>query len=252
MFSFRRVALLLALGLPAAHFALSQDSTSSSSSAQQPAQSQDQSQPDQGQQTTNQPAVNVQGRIRARRDQRRAAAIRDTYSHLYEMQLGMGYMRFTPGKDLQRTTFYSWNVDFTRFYGERLGVDLNGRGNYGTTFVGVNPYNVTKPSISMYSVMLGPQYRFYIHPKYAVSGRVLGGWARGNFSGDTNGFGSTTLGMWPDGNTFGINAAVMGEYNVSPSLALRLAPEYNFSGFGSSVQYSAGFTTGFVFRFGKQ
>src|SRR5579859_1407802 len=105
MFSFRRVALLLALGLPAAHFALAQDSTqtpgsgSSSSSTQQP---------DQTQQSSNQPAVNVQGRIKARREQRRAAAIRESYSHLYETQVGLGYMRFTPGKGLQRTTFYSW------------------------------------------------------------------------------------------------------------------------------------------------
>jgi hypothetical protein len=248
MFPFRRVALLLALGLPAAHFALAQDSTSSSSSSSQ----QGQAQPDQAQQpASNQGSVSVQGRIKARREARRAAAIRDTYSHLYEAQVGMGYMRFTPGKDLQRTTFYAWNVDFTRYYSQRLGVTIDGRGNYGTTFVGVNPYNVTKPSISMYSVMGGPQYRFYMQPKFAISGRAMAGWAHGHFSGDTNGYGSTLLGMWPDGNTFGANVAVMGEYNVSPGLALRLAPEYNFTGFGSEFQASPGFTGGFVFRFGK-
>jgi hypothetical protein len=250
MFSFRRVALMLALGLPAAHFALAQDSTPSSSSAQQPTETQaGQTQPDQA---TNQPAVNVQGRIKARREQRRAAAIRETYSHLYETQVGVGYMRFTPGKDLQRTTFYAWNFDLTRFYGERLGVTLDARGNYGTTFVGLNPYNVTKPSISMYTVMVGPQYRFYLHPKYSFSGRVVGGWAHGNFSGDTNGFGSTTLGMWPDANTYAFSGSVMGEYNVTPGLALRLAPEYNFTGFGSTLQASRGFTAGVVVRFGKQ
>jgi hypothetical protein len=247
MFSFRPVALLLALGLPAAHFALAQDSTSSSSSSTQQQGQQDQAQP-----ATNQPAVSVQGRIKARRDQRRAAAIRDTYSHLYEAQVGMGYMRFTPGKDMQRTTFYSWNIDFARYYSERLGIDINARGNYGTTFVGVNPYNVTKPSISVYSVMGGPQYRFYIHPRYAVSGRVVGGWTHGNFSGDTNGYGGHTLGMWSDGSTYAFNASVLGEYNLSPGLAVRLAPEYNFTGFGSSFQASRGFTAGLVFRFGKQ
>jgi hypothetical protein len=250
MFSFRRVALLLALGLPAAHFALAQDSTtSSSSSSQQPDQSQAQAP------ASNQGSVAVQGRIKARKEARRAAAIRDTYSHLYEAQVGMGYMRFTPGKDLQRTTFYAWNVDFTRYYSQRLGVTLDGRGNYGTTFTPFVPGtggNVTKPSISTYSVMGGPQYRFYMQPKFAISGRVMGGWALGHFSGDTNGFGSTTLGLWPDGNTFGANIAVMGEYNVSPGLALRLAPEYNFSGFGSEFQASRGFTGGLVFRFGKQ
>jgi hypothetical protein len=245
MFSFRRVALLLALGLPAAHFALAQDSTPSSTSSSQQGQAQQPPASDQG-------SVSVQGRIKARREARRAAAIKDTYSHLYEAQMGMGYLRFTPGKDLQRTTFYAWNVDFTRFYSDRLGVTLNARGNYGTTFVGVNPYNVTKPSISMYNFMGGPQYRFYMQPKFAISGLVTAGLAHGHFSGDTNGFGSTTLGMWPDGNAFAINAVVMGEYNVSPDLALRLAPEYFFTGFGSEFQGSRGFTGGFVYRFGKQ
>jgi hypothetical protein len=245
MFSFRRVALLLALGLPAAHFALAQDSTPSSSSSSQQGQAQQPPASDQG-------TVSVQGRIKARREARRAAAIKDTYSHLYEMQLGMGYMRFTPGKDMQRTTFYAWNVDFTRFYSDRLGVTLNARGNYGTTFVGTNPYNVTKPSISMYNFMGGPQYRFYMQPKFAISGLATAGLAHGHFSGDTNGYGSTLLGMWPDGNTFAINVAVMGEYNVTPDLALRLAPEYFFTGFGSEFQGSRGFTGGFVYRFGKQ
>jgi hypothetical protein len=245
MFSFRRVALLLALGLPAAHFALAQDSNSSSSSSSLQAQPQQPPAGDQG-------SVSVQGRIKARRESRRAAAIRDTYSHLYEAQVGMGYMRFTPGKDLQRTTFYSWNVDFARYYSDRLGVNLNARGNYGTTYVGLNPYNVTKPSISMYNFMAGPQYRFYMQPKFAISGRAMAGLAHGHFSGDTNGFGSTTLGMWPDGYTFAASAAIIGEYNVSPALALRLAPEYFFTGFGSEFQGSRGFTGGFVYRFGKQ
>jgi hypothetical protein len=272
MFSFRRVALLLALGLPAAHFALAQALNSSSSSdsqqfdwqqqdqAQPPAQTPGQAQaPAQSQPTANenQGTLSVQARIRARREQRRAAAIRDVYSHRYEVHTGMGYLRFVPGKGtdgkgLQRTTYYAWDVDFTRYYGQRLGVTLDGRGYFGTAFVGLNDFSLTRPAISTYAVMAGPTYRFYMQPKYSISGRVLGGWAQGNFSGDTNRLGGTTLGMWPDGNTFAASAAVIGEYNVTPGLGLRLAPEYFFTGFGSTVQYSRGFTAGFVFRFGKQ
>ena len=104
----------------------------------------------------------------------------------------------------------------------------------------------------MYSAVGGPTYRLYMQPKYSVAIRGMGGYAHGHFSGDTNGFGSTTLGMWPDGGTFAGSAALIGEYNVSPGLGLRLAPEYFFTGFGSSFQGSRGFTAGFVFRFGKQ
>lgn len=243
MFSFRRIALVLALGLPAAPIALAQSSSSSSNPSveQQPAPA-----------PQDQIAQSVQARIRARREARRAQAIRDIYSHRYEPYLTMGYMRFVPGPDKQRTTMYAWDTGVTRFYSERLGATVDMRGNYGTAFVGLNPYSVTRPAIATYSVMGGPTYRFYLQPRYSLSVRGMAGYMHGNFSGDTNGFGGTLLGLYPDGSTFAANAAILGEYNVSPALALRLAPEYNFSGFGSSLQSSRGFTAGFVFRFGKQ
>ena len=255
MFSVRRVALrgavqaalLAALALPAAHFAFAQDSSSSSSAPAAPSQTQP---PAQTSPSTS--GQSVQARIRARREQRKAQAIRDVYSHLYEVHTGMGYLRFTPGNNLQRTSFYGWDVDFTRYYNQHLGVTLDGRGYYGTTFVGLNPFSITKPAISTYAVLGGPTYRFYMRPRYSVAGRVMGGYAHGNFSGDTNGIGGATLGMWGDGGTYAASAAVIGEYNVSPGIGLRLAPEYFLTGFGSTVQYSRGFTAGFVFRFGKQ
>lgn len=238
---FRRIALVLALALPAAHIALAQSSSSSSTppAAPQPVPQ------DQVQQS-------VAARIRARREARRAQAIKDVYSHKYEPYVGMGYMRFIPGPGLQRTTFYAWDTGLTRYYSERLGAVLDMRGNYGTTFVGLNPYSVTKPSIAVYSVQAGPSYRFYLQPKYSVGVRATAGYAHGNFSGDTNGFGGKLLGLYNDGGTFAANAAIVGEYNVSPGLGIRLAPEYNFNGFGSTIQASRGFTFGFVFRYGKQ
>lgn len=251
MFSFRRLALVLALSLPAAPLALAQSSSSTSGPA--PA-SQDQQAPSATQQN-NQGALTVQARIRARREARRAAAIRDVYSHLYEVNVGMGFLRFTPGANLQRTNFYAWNAGITRFYSDRLGITVDGRGYYGTAFVGLNQVtnsSVTRPAISTYTVMAGPTYRFYMQPKYSVSGRVLGGWARGNFSGDTNGFGGKALGMWDDSNTFAAGASLPLEYNVSPALSLRLAPEYLMTGFGSTTQNNFGVTMGLVARFGKR
>jgi|SRR5271165_4582061 len=251
MFLFRRLALALALAFAASHLALAQDSPSSSTPpAQQPGQPQSSSQAQQP--ANDQGSASVQDRIRMRREQRRAAAIRDVYTHLYEANIGMGYLRFVPGHDLQRVTYYGWQAGFTRYYNERLGVTLEGRGYYGTAFVGVNPYNVTRPAISTYTGLIGPTYRFYMQPKYSIAGRAMAGYARGNFSGDTNGFGGKTLGLWPDGGTYAISASVMGEWNLSPALGLRLSPEYFFTGFGSSFQGSRGFTGGLVYRFGKQ
>lgn len=226
---------------------------SSSSSSNPATPTQDQAQQPAPEQTQGQ--ISVQARIRARRAQRRAAAIHDAYDHLYEMYIGAGYLRFTPGAKLQRVNEYDWNAGVTRYFNERLGVTLDGRGYYGTPFVGLNvptDSEITKPAISQYAGLIGPTYRFYLQPKFSVSGRVMGGFSHGNFSGDTNGFGSAAVGLYPDGSTFAGSASFLVEYNVAPNIALRVAPEYYATGFGSTVQNSLGYTAGLVIRLGKQ
>ena len=259
MVSFRRLAILLALSLPAMP-AVQAQSSSSSSSNSTPDQNQTlaQNQPSGDAQQSSaetQGQISVQERIRQRRAQRRSTAIHDAYDHKWESYMDMGYLRFTPGPSLQRLTYYAWETGLTRFSNERLGFTLDGRGYFGTAYVGVNPYSqgrFTRPAISQYDVIGGPVYRFYLQPKYSISGRAMGGWAHGNFSGDTNGIPPTLLGLYPDANTFAASVSVIGELNVAPNLALKLAPEYFFTGFGSTVQASRGFTGGLVYRWGKQ
>ena len=245
MSSFRRIALLLALGLPAMNAVLAQ---SSSSNPATPASDQAATGPTQGQ-------ISVQARIRARREQRRAAAIREVYTHLYEAYTGAGFVRTYAGPNLQKVNDYNWNVGLTRYFDERLGVTLDGRGYYGTPFVGLNAVSnsaITKPAISQYAAMIGPTYRFYLQPKYSISGRVLVGFADGNFTGDTNGFSATSLGLYPNGLTYAASASVVAEYNFAPNIGLRVAPEFYATGFGSSSQPGLGFTSAIVYRFGKQ
>ena len=255
MYSFRRFTLLLAIASSAVLPVLAQ---SSSSNPQEPAATQAQPSQDQAQQPAQETPqqLSVQARIRQRREQRRATAIHDTYDHLYEAYVGMGYLRFTPGASLQRTTFYGWNTGLTRYYSERFGVNFDARGYYGIAYTGLqqgttNASN-TRPKISEYNLLIGPTYRFYMQPKYSISGRVLGGVALSNFSGDTNGEGSKTFGIWPDATTYAIAGSVIGQYNVSPGISIRLAGEDLATGFGSTIQNSFGFTAGFVYRFGKQ
>jgi hypothetical protein len=251
MYSFRRLVLLLALASVALPVAMAQNSSSSSSNPSEPAQDQSQqpAQPTQQQ-------LSVQSRIRLRREQRRATAIHDAYDHLYEAYVGMGYLRFTPGQHLQRTTFYAWNTGLTRYYNDRFGVNFDARGYYGIAYTGlqqgVTNADNTRPKISMYNLMIGPTYRFYTQPKYSISGRVLGGVAIGSFSGDTNGFGSTAFGIWPDSTTYAIAGSLIGQYNISPSVSIRLTGEDLATGFGSTLQNSFGFNGGISYRFGKQ
>jgi len=247
MFSFRRIALLFVLGLPAIHPVQAQDASSSTASTPQDRAQQQPPAPASGQES-------VQARIRARRAARRAAAIREIYSHLYEIYVGAGYERFTLPSPLQHVNEYSWDTGLTRYYTERTGVTLDARGTYGTAFL-YNYGGPTKPAISQYNVMLGPTYRFYLQPRYSVSGRVMGGFTVGNFSGDVNGFpisGPQGTHLYPDGYTYALDASIIGEYNLGPSLGLRVAPNYFASGFGSTLQNNWGFTAGLVYRFGKQ
>jgi hypothetical protein len=251
---FRPFTLVLALSLPVLPAVAQSSSSTAPTPDQSSSQSQDQTQPQQPNGET-QGQMSVQNRIRTRREQRRATAIHDAYDHRFETYVNLGYQRFQPGPNLQRTTFYAWDTGLTRYYSERLGVNLEARGNFGMAFTGIQGFSqggFTRYRISQYNVMGGPTYRFYTQPKYAISGRAQAGWALGNFSGDTNGVPPTLLGLYPDANTFVANVAVIGDYNISPTLVLRLAPEYSFTGFGSTVQASRGFTAGFVYRFGRQ
>lgn len=261
MVSFRRLALLLALALPAMPAVLAQSSSSSSAG---PALDQNlnlaQNSPSATPQSSaqNQGQISVQERIRQRRAYRRATAIHDAYDHRWETYMDMGYLRFTPGPARQRLTYYAWETGLTRFSNERLGFTFDGRGYYGTAYVGLNFSQMTRPAISQYDLLFGPVYRFYAQPKYSVSGRVMAGAAYGNFEGDTNGFknicppGGGSCLLYPSGYTYAASASIIGELNISPSLALKLAPEYFFTGFGSTTQASRGFTGGLVYRFGKQ
>jgi hypothetical protein len=261
MSSSRRLAILLALSF-AAVTAVAQSPTSSSNPAA----------PDQAQ--AGQTAGEAQGQLsvqaRARRAQRRAAAIHEAYAHLYEAYTGMGYLRFEPGPGtpasgsvphgpaLERAHEYAWNAGLTRYYSERMGVTVDGRGYYSTAYVG-GPNNVTNnaitnAAISQYAALIGPTYRFYLQPKYSISGRVMGGFTYGNFSGDTNHSTtlSTDLGLWPNGSVFAASASIPVEYNLTPNVGLRVAPEFYVTGFGATEQKSLGFTIGLVYRLGKQ
>lgn len=247
MQSFRRLALLLALGLPAAIAVPAQ-----SSSSNPPAPTQGQARQSD---TASQIQMTVQQRIRMRREQRRAAAIHESYDHLYEAFVGTAFLRGTPGAYLQKVNLYAWDVSLTRFYSRRLGITGDGRGYYGSPYVGLNTTTnsaITRPAISEYEAMIGPTYRFYMQPKYSVSGRVMAGFAHGNFSGDTNGFHPTSLGLFADGSTYAFSAALLPEYNLTPTLSFRLGAEFVATGFGSTMQRSVGCNGGVIYRFGKQ
>ena len=109
--------------------------------------------------TTSQTNQSAAARVRARRQQRIDAIIKDIYGHKYEFFAGYGYLRFRPGDTLQHTSESAWDVGFTDYLKPKLGIVGDFRGYYGTTYTYNNEFQIFQPSISQYMYLFGAQYR---------------------------------------------------------------------------------------------
>jgi hypothetical protein len=194
----------------------------------------------------------AQARVKARRHLRIEQIIKDTYSHKYEAYFGGGYLRFRPGSYLQRNSEADWNVGITDYVAGKLGITADFRGYYGTTYTYVNPYQIFAPSISQYTFLGGPQYRFFEGQHWGWTGFVLAGLGHGNFGTGTGGLPPTLIGLYPDGDAFNMSVGASVDYNLGPGLALRLSPNYLMSRYGGETQNNLGFNAGVVYRFGRQ
>jgi hypothetical protein len=197
-------------------------------------------------------AREAQERVRARRAARTKATIQDTYSHKYDIYFGYAYLRMRPGHNLQHTTEYGWNVGFTGYLNQKLGVTADLRGLYSNAYVGINPYALFKPFISHYSVMAGPQYYVRQRKNYAVSAVVMAGITHNLFDANSAGLPGTLVGLYPNETRFTMAAAVPVDINLGPGLAFRISPDYNLMTLGGDVQHNLGFTLGLNYRFGRR
>src|SRR3984893_3916748 len=228
---------------------MAQNPTDSSSQAPAPAQTE----PENPQQNQVRLAQEAQARIRARRAQRTQRVIQDTYSHKFEVYGGGGYTRFRPGGSLQHINESAWDVGFTDYLRAPLGGTADLRGYYGTAFITPNQFNIFQPSISEYSFMAGPQYRFVRREHWAISGQVLVGGSKGNFNANGAELPSPLVGLWSNGTSVSFAAGVPIDYNVGSGLAVRLQPGYWLTTFGSTTQVkNLGFNAGLVYRFGRK
>lgn len=197
----------------------------------------------------------AQARVNARRQERIRQIIKDTYTHKYDVYFGGGYLRFQPGATLQHMNETGWNVGVVDYLHGRLGIAADFRGYYGTAFTGLHINGVNEaynPSISQYTFLAGPQYRFFEGEHWGWTAQVLAGAGHGNFATGTGGLGSTPVGLWNDSTVVNVSAGASVEYNLSPGLAVRLTPNALFTNYGSSFQHNLGFQMGVVYRLGRQ
>jgi hypothetical protein len=192
----------------------------------------------------------------ATRQARIDRAVKETYTHRWEVCGGGGYLRFRSGEFTQKNSEIAFWANTTYFLNEKLGITGEVRGAYGNGKVsGGNPYAnfVGNPQISEYPFLAGPTYRFYAKQKYAVSAFALGGTAIGKFDGASHGISAANLGFWPSTNArpaFSVGANL--DLNLYPNFAFRIAPSYLGTTYGGKLENNGGFEMGLVYRFGRQ
>jgi hypothetical protein len=89
-------------------------------------------------------------------------------------------------------------------------------------------------------------------PKWAISVQGLAGFGHGNFDTGTGGLPASYLGLYNNGTAFSASVNGLFDYNLSPGLAIRVAPTYLFTNYGGSTQNNLGFNAGVVYRWGKR
>lgn len=197
----------------------------------------------------------AQRRLNQRRKQRIAQVVQETYSNKYELYFGGGYLRFRPGQTLQHNQEAAWNTGVTDYLRGNLGITADFRGYYGSAFTNLHPNGVNQgyePSISQYTLLAGPQYRFYRGEHWGWTAQVLAGVGRGNFSTNLNGLPASLVGLYNDGTALNVDVGASVDYNLSPGLAIRLTPNYLVSTYGSSYQGNKGWQIDLVYRLGKK
>ena len=199
-------------------------------------------------------ARQAQDRVHVRRAQRIQAVVQDTYSHKYEVFGGYTFVRMRPGPSLQNVDENGFDAGVTRYFTYRLGATAEGRGYFGNAYVGNLGTGVTffEPSVSNYSIAAGPQYRFYMHQRWGVSGVGEVGVARNVFYANSQSLPGSYVGLYPDQWRLTATVSVPVDYNLGPGLSIRIAPTYYLTNFGGQIQNNRGFTSGINYRFGRR
>ncbi len=248
MHFFRRFALFLTLGLPAMPVAIAQSSSSSSNPTQ--VQSPDQNSQSSASRANHRRDTGTDQRATAHPVAPRAAsrpAIHDAYDHKWESFADMGYQRFQPGPSLQRTTFYGWETASPDFPAS----GWVSRSTAAVTTAQPRRYQYVQSgrfhpaqnqpvrcSVRAHLSLLPATQVLHRRPRHGRLGiwQLLRRHQRHRSQ--------PPGGLYNNANTFAVSASVVAEYNLSPNVGFRLAPEYFATGFGSTLQTASGLPAG--------
>jgi hypothetical protein len=177
-----------------------------------------------------------------------------TYDNKYEVYGGASFMNFQAGQNLpKRMNMGGWEALGTYWLNKKWGLGADVRGEYGTTPVFPNPYNIqSRPFVSMTTFMGGAQYRGPKNQHAALNYHAYFGAGHGVFDHSTNGVPPQNIGLFSN-RTKGM-AALGGsvDFNRSKNLAIRLQPDLILEHFGNSTSEFFSISGGVIYRFGKK
>lgn len=181
------------------------------------------------------------------------------YQYKWEFYGGMAYSHFDGGPQLiEGTSLGGTDLQITRFFSEKWGVDANYRGYFGTSPTEPNIYNIRGPFVSEQMAIFGPEYRLLSNKHASITLHALGGTAYGDFQRATAPLTTQEvnyqLGLYANQWT---PAAVIGgalDLNRNEHWAFRFEPDAtlthftNFQG-PTGIQQQFALSVGVVYRF---
>ena len=206
----------------------------------------------------------------ASRQARIARTIQDTYSHRWEVIGGGGYLRWKSGEATKKNNEVSWDVAANYYLTPKLAIIGDAQGSFGSAHqqLPVQFSYIGRPQINEYFFTGGASYRFYAKEKVALSAQASVGTAWGIFSGGAKGLTGPEVGLWNDGMRPAAKVSFNVDYNLDPSIAVRISPTYVLTDFtyapqaavlsgnavtyNSAIQNNLGFNIGVIYRFGRQ
>lgn len=179
-------------------------------------------------------------------------AVRNPYTFRNDVFVGGNYTRAASGQSLDQTNFGGWSASITHYLSPIWGATLDVQGAYGHAPLNSASGASLDPFVSKYIFLAGPQIRWRRRERYSSSIRLLAGVTDSIYDSDTGGASPATVGLYSNATKLAFKPGGVFDYNLSPRIAVRIAPGVLLERQGGSFQRDVNVSTGILFRLGKQ
>jgi hypothetical protein len=155
------------------------------------------------------------------------------YDNRYDLSLGMAYDHMKAGPTLlQGSNLGGLDLSGSYWLTRRLGIEGSGRGYFGTSGAGPNPFSIQGPFVSQYLFVAGPEWLGPHNKHGALIAHVLVGGAYGNFEQDLRGQSPSVVDFY--NNQLALGAVMGGHFDLNRSehWVFRVTPDAILTRYG--------------------